>query len=86
MSKAEVDAATRDYIVKPRLEYRTVQGVNGPLVILEAPHLEPSEGGGDALCALSRWRRRRRRRCRRRRRHHHHSHCRRPTASIARRS
>uniref|UniRef100_A0A3B4XRW5 V-type proton ATPase subunit B 1-like n=1 Tax=Seriola lalandi dorsalis TaxID=1841481 RepID=A0A3B4XRW5_SERLL len=35
MSKAEVDAATRDYIVKPRLEYRTVQGVNGPLVILE---------------------------------------------------
>lgn len=35
MSKLEIDAITRDYIVKPRLEYRTVQGVNGPLVILE---------------------------------------------------
>jgi len=34
-SKAAVDAATRDFIVKPRLEYRTLQGVNGPLVILE---------------------------------------------------
>ena len=34
-SKAAVAAATRDYVVKPRLEYRTVQGVNGPLVILE---------------------------------------------------
>ena len=34
-SKVQVDAATRDYIVKPRLDYRTVQGVNGPLVILE---------------------------------------------------
>merc|ERR1719379_1935752 len=34
-SKAEVDAATRNYFVKPRLEYRTLQGVNGPLVILE---------------------------------------------------
>merc|ERR1719446_59028 len=33
--KMEVDAVTRDYIVKPRLDYRTVQGVNGPLVILE---------------------------------------------------
>eukprot|EP00164_Ancoracysta_twista_P002658 GFYU01003535.1.p1 GENE.GFYU01003535.1~~GFYU01003535.1.p1 ORF type:complete len:496 (+),score=160.70 GFYU01003535.1:59-1546(+) len=28
-------AVTRDYYVNPRLEYRTVQGVNGPLVILE---------------------------------------------------
>merc|ERR1719379_1381004 len=34
-SKAEVAAATRDYLVKPRLEYKTVTGVNGPLVILE---------------------------------------------------
>lgn len=29
------DAVTRDYIVEPRLEYRTIQEVNGPLVILE---------------------------------------------------
>eukprot|EP00301_Raphidiophrys_heterophryoidea_P008140 c13062_g1_i1.p1 GENE.c13062_g1_i1~~c13062_g1_i1.p1 ORF type:complete len:527 (+),score=133.95 c13062_g1_i1:62-1582(+) len=28
-------AVTRDYIVKPRLEYTTVKGVNGPLVILD---------------------------------------------------
>lgn len=28
-------AVTRDYIVDPRLEYRTVSGVNGPLVILD---------------------------------------------------
>jgi len=35
MSKVGADAATRDYLVKPRLEYRTLQGVNGPLVILE---------------------------------------------------
>eukprot|EP01126_Amoeba_proteus_P028966 TRINITY_DN2851_c0_g1_i8.p1 TRINITY_DN2851_c0_g1~~TRINITY_DN2851_c0_g1_i8.p1 ORF type:complete len:110 (-),score=21.68 TRINITY_DN2851_c0_g1_i8:241-570(-) len=28
-------AVTRDYIVEPRLDYRTVRGVNGPLVILE---------------------------------------------------
>ena len=46
MSKVEASAATRDYILKPRLEYRTVQGVNGPLVILEvraarAPRAEP---------------------------------------------
>lgn len=30
-----VSAATRDYIIDPRLEYRTVSGVNGPLVILD---------------------------------------------------
>jgi len=35
MSKVGVDAVTRNYFVKPRLEYRTLQGVNGPLVILE---------------------------------------------------
>ena len=35
MSKLQVDAATRDYIVTPRLEYRTVSGVSGPLVILD---------------------------------------------------
>merc|ERR1712048_257344 len=28
-------AVTRDYIVKPRIEYNTVKGVNGPLVILD---------------------------------------------------
>lgn len=28
-------AVTRDYVVKPRLDYRTVTGVNGPLVILD---------------------------------------------------
>lgn len=28
-------AAVRDYNVQPRLEYRTIAGVNGPLVILE---------------------------------------------------
>ena len=42
-SKVQVDAAKRDYIIKPRLDYRTVQGVNGPLVILEVrpPHASP---------------------------------------------
>jgi V-type H+-transporting ATPase subunit B len=33
--KVNVAAATRDYSVKPRLDYRTVTGVNGPLVILD---------------------------------------------------
>lgn len=28
-------AVTRDYFVKPRVDYRTVKGVEGPLVILE---------------------------------------------------
>ncbi|KAI9141456.1 P-loop containing nucleoside triphosphate hydrolase protein [Paraphysoderma sedebokerense] len=28
-------AVTRDYVVQPRLDYRTVAGVNGPLVILD---------------------------------------------------
>eukprot|EP00741_Cyanophora_paradoxa_P025673 tig00000388_g24777.t1 len=28
-------AVTRDYIVRPRLDYRTVEAVNGPLVILD---------------------------------------------------
>ena len=28
-------AAVRDYNVEPRLEYRTIAGVQGPLVILE---------------------------------------------------
>lgn len=40
ISKAAVhavhaSAVTRDYIIDPRLEYRTVSGVNGPLVILD---------------------------------------------------
>eukprot|EP01106_Pelomyxa_sp_JSP_P006583 TRINITY_DN2062_c0_g1_i15.p1 TRINITY_DN2062_c0_g1~~TRINITY_DN2062_c0_g1_i15.p1 ORF type:complete len:183 (-),score=42.41 TRINITY_DN2062_c0_g1_i15:56-604(-) len=33
--KVHASAVTRDYIVNPRLDYRTVTGVNGPLVILE---------------------------------------------------
>jgi len=32
---ANVAAVTRDYSVEPRLDYRTVSGVNGPLVILD---------------------------------------------------
>lgn len=28
-------AVTRDYIVNPRIDYRTVRGVDGPLVILD---------------------------------------------------
>jgi len=28
-------AATRNYTVDPRLEYKTISAVNGPLVILE---------------------------------------------------
>lgn len=42
MSKSSVEAAfinaaaaVRDYSVEPRLEYRTISAVNGPLVILE---------------------------------------------------
>jgi V-type H+-transporting ATPase subunit B len=40
MTKSEVafmnaTAAVRDYTVQPRLEYRTIAGVQGPLVILE---------------------------------------------------
>ncbi|KAK9800873.1 hypothetical protein WJX73_003917 [Symbiochloris irregularis] len=34
--KAQVEAAQRDYIVEPRLDYRTVGGVSGPLVIVES--------------------------------------------------
>jgi len=33
--KTNVAAASRNYIVNPRLDYRTVSGVNGPLVILD---------------------------------------------------
>jgi len=35
MTETHIAAVTRDYIIKPRLDYRTVKGVNGPLVILE---------------------------------------------------
>ena len=42
MSKSSVEsafinaaAAVRDYSVEPRLEYKTISAVNGPLVILE---------------------------------------------------
>ena len=40
MAKVGADAAIRDYIGKPRLEYRTLQGVNGPLVILKVRRLQ----------------------------------------------
>lgn len=33
--QTQVDAISRDYICEPRLEYRTVSGVSGPLVILD---------------------------------------------------
>jgi len=33
--KKNVAAVTRNYHVNPRLDYRTVSGVNGPLVILD---------------------------------------------------
>ena len=32
---AHTAAVVRDYHVEPRMEYRTISGVNGPLVILE---------------------------------------------------
>jgi len=35
MVAEHIAAVTRDYTVEPRLDYRTVRGVNGPLVILE---------------------------------------------------
>lgn len=34
--KAHIQAVSRDYILEPRLDYRTVGGVSGPLVIVEA--------------------------------------------------
>eukprot|EP00877_Chromochloris_zofingiensis_P007169 jgi/Chrzof1/2705/Cz11g25250.t1 len=34
--KANVDAANRDYVCEPHLEYRTVGGVSGPLVVVES--------------------------------------------------
>lgn len=33
--KAHVDAVARDYVCEPHLEYRTVAGVSGPLVVVE---------------------------------------------------
>ena len=33
--QVQVDAISRDYICEPRIEYRTVSGVSGPLVILD---------------------------------------------------
>jgi V-type H+-transporting ATPase subunit B len=35
MSMFNAAAAVRDYHVEPRIEYRTIAGVQGPLVILE---------------------------------------------------
>ena len=34
-ARTNAAAALRSYQVEPRLDYRTVQGVNGPLVILD---------------------------------------------------
>lgn len=33
--KVNAAAATRHYGIEPRMEYKTVSGVNGPLVILD---------------------------------------------------
>eukprot|EP00775_Hariotina_reticulata_P003311 gene3311-3587_t len=33
--KANVDAVSRDYVCEPHLEYRTIAGVSGPLVVAE---------------------------------------------------
>lgn len=33
--KAHLDALNRDYVVEPHLEYRTVAGVSGPLVVVD---------------------------------------------------
>ncbi|KAF8056378.1 V-type proton ATPase subunit B 1 [Scenedesmus sp. PABB004] len=33
--KANIDAASRDYICEPHIEYRTISGVAGPLVVAE---------------------------------------------------
>ena len=35
MANINAAAVVRDYQVKPRLDYRTIAGVNGPLVILD---------------------------------------------------
>ena len=48
MSRVEAAAATRDYALKPRLEYRTVAGVNGPLVILEVRRRPCAQHTGSA--------------------------------------
>ena len=59
MSRVEAAAATRDYALKPRLEYRTVAGVNGPLVILEVRSLRPTywerTGQTSELCVWAFW-------------------------------
>jgi len=34
-ARVHAEAAVRDYVVEPRIDYRTISGVNGPLVILE---------------------------------------------------
>uniref|UniRef100_A0A3B3BEA7 Uncharacterized protein n=1 Tax=Oryzias melastigma TaxID=30732 RepID=A0A3B3BEA7_ORYME len=40
---AHAMAASRDYITQPRLTYRTVSGVNGPLVILDQVKVRNSD-------------------------------------------
>jgi V-type H+-transporting ATPase subunit B len=34
-TKQEVAASMRDYRVYPRIDYRTIEGVEGPLVIMD---------------------------------------------------
>jgi V-type H+-transporting ATPase subunit B len=57
-------AALRDYSLQPRLDYRTVQGVNGPLVILDnikfpkyAEIVTLTLGNGEKRKGQVRWRR-----------------------------
>jgi len=50
---AHAAAVTRDYIVEPRMEYKTVSGVNGPLVILDnvkVSHAVPSSSLVSEIC------------------------------------
>ena len=35
MNKAHLEAITRDYNIAPRIDYRTVMKVDGPLVVLD---------------------------------------------------
>jgi V-type H+-transporting ATPase subunit B len=35
ITQINTSAATRDYNVTPRVDYRTVKDVNGPLVVLD---------------------------------------------------
>ena len=35
MNKAHLESITRDYNIAPRIDYRTVMKVDGPLVVLD---------------------------------------------------